>query len=316
MEDSNEFLGLILDSITEHIAVIDEQGDIRFVNQSWSTFGSQNECSTSHDWRTSNYIFVCDCAAKMGDEFGVLAVEGIKSVIEQKTEQFSLEYPCHSVDEKRWFIMRVSPFELSNERFFVISHQNVTERKLAEEAVDKLAKLDGLTDIYNRRAFDEFLSEQWDLCARLDQPISLAMIDLDHFKLLNDTYGHQVGDDCLMTIGALLNTFACRPGDLCARYGGEEFALIWANTPLLEAEVLTMQVLDKIRGLKIPNQDSSIAPYMTASIGLVEMMPSPEVDARELVAQADLLLYKAKAKGRNTVEIMNGRPDFATKHEG
>jgi diguanylate cyclase (GGDEF)-like protein len=217
------------------------------------------------------------------------------------------------MDEKRWFIMRVSPFKLSKERFFVISHQNVTERKLAEEAVDKLARLDGLTNIYNRRAFDEFLKEQWEVCTRLNQPMSLAMIDLDHFKLLNDTYGHQAGDDCLVVIGALLSSFASRPGDLCARYGGEEFALIWSNTDLEEAEVMTMQILDKVRALNIPNQGSSIVPYMTASIGLAEMMPSQEVDAKTLVTHADQLLYKAKAAGRNTAEQLKAGANYDDK---
>ncbi|WP_133013213.1 sensor domain-containing diguanylate cyclase [Marinomonas flavescens] len=301
MEDSDNFLRLILDSIAENIAVIDVCGDIRFINRSWAQFGDDNACSIAQDWSKVNYLSVCDSAALAGDEFGIQAGAGIKSVIDQKEAYFNLEYPCHSADEQRWFIMRVSPFALKNERFFVISHLDVTERKLAEKAVEKLARRDGLTNIYNRRAFDEILSEQWQQCLTLKQPISLAVIDLDHFKLLNDNYGHQSGDDCLVAVGALLKNFARRTGDVCARYGGEEFTVIWSYTTLLEAELLSKALLEEIRQLKIPNERSPIAPYLTASIGLVEMTPNRLLEPRDLIAQADDLLYKAKESGRNKV---------------
>lgn len=94
--------------------------------------------------------------------------------------------------------MRVTPFQVHNNDYFVISHQNITERKLAEEEVRNLARIDGLTGIPNRRTFDEFLCDEMKRCARLNKPICLAVIDVDHFKLLNDTYGHQSGDGCLV----------------------------------------------------------------------------------------------------------------------
>ena len=315
MEDSDDFLRLILDSIAENIAVIDEGGDIRFVNHSWSQFGSDNACSIAQDWSKVNYLSVCDSAALAGDEFGMLAGAGIKSVIDQKEAYFNLEGACHSNDEQRWFIMRVSPFALKQEHFFVISHQDVTERKLAEKAVQKLARRDGLTNIYNRRAFDEILSEQWQQCLTLKQPISLAVIDLDHFKLLNDTYGHQTGDDCLIAVSALLKNFARRTGDVCARYGGEEFAVIWSYTTLLEADVLSKALLEEIRQLKIPNERSPIAPYMTASIGLVEMTPNRILETRDLVAQADDLLYQAKESGRNKVSSLIITPSVTVENQ-
>ncbi|REG85046.1 sensor domain-containing diguanylate cyclase [Marinomonas pollencensis] len=311
MEDSNDFLRLILDSIAESIAVIDELGDIRFVNHSWSQFGSDNECAAAQDWSQVNYLSVCDGAALAGDEFGALAGAGIKSVIDQTEAYFNLEYPCHSDNEQRWFIMRVSPFSLNKEHFFVISHQDVTERKLAEKAVEKLARRDGLTNIYNRRAFDEILNEQWLQCLSVKQPISLAVIDLDHFKLLNDTYGHQTGDDCLIAVSALLKNFARRTGDVCARYGGEEFAVIWSYTTLLEAQSLSQALLEEIRQLRIPNERSPIVPYMTASIGLVEMTPNRILETRDLIAQADDLLYQAKESGRNKVSSLIVIPSTA-----
>jgi PAS domain S-box-containing protein len=210
MKNSHEFLNLVLDSITEHIAVIDDQGEIQYVNNSWSIFGSNNECAISNDWSGVNYIEECDRASLRGDEYGTKAGSGIRSVIDQNVSNFYFEYPCHSLNEKRWFMMRITPFQVDEKKYFVISHQDVTERKLAENEVKNLASLDGLTDIPNRRAFDEFLSQEWKRCARSNKPISLAIIDIDYFKLLNDTYGHQSGDECLVKIGVLLKKFVFR----------------------------------------------------------------------------------------------------------
>lgn len=302
MEKSQEFLKLVLDSVTEHIVVIDECGMIRFVNKTWSSFGSNNACLVNDDWDGVNYIEECDKAAAMGDEFGNKAGAGIRRVIENKEPSFYLEYPCHSLEAKRWFMMRVTPFQVQGCDYFVISHQNVTERKLAEQEVANLARIDGLTGIPNRRTFDEFLSNEMKRCARLKKPICLAIIDIDHFKLLNDTYGHQSGDDCLVRIGSLLKTFSNRPSDLCARYGGEEFALVWGDTGIKDAKKISETLLSKIRELNIPNEMSPVNHYLTASIGIVEVIPSQSSEESELISKADGMLYRAKENGRNKVE--------------
>lgn len=302
MQNSYDFLSLILDSITEHIAVIDELGEIQFVNNSWSTFGNNNKCCISHDWSGVNYLEECDKAKVMGDEFGITAGKGIRSVIDKSVAFFYFEYPCHSLDEKRWFMMGINPFQLGEKNYFVISHLDVTERKLAEEEVKNLARLDGLTNISNRRAFDEFLSHEWKRCTRLNKPISLAMIDIDYFKLLNDTYGHQYGDECLIKIAALLKTFVNRPSDMCARYGGEEFVLVWGDTSIGKALPLVNELLKKIITLNIPNCKSPTSQFLTVSIGLAEIIPNNTNSESELISTADTMLYKAKESGRNKVE--------------
>lgn len=302
MDSSHEFLRLVLDSITEHIVVINEAGDIQFVNKSWSTFGKDNECIIGDDWVGVNYINECDKASELGDEFAAQAGAGIRKVIKNSKSNFYLEYPCHSPDEQRWFMMRVTPFEVTGQNFFVISHQDITERKLAEDKVNNQARLDGLTNIPNRRTFDEFLHIEWRRCSRLKKPICLAIIDLDYFKLLNDHYGHQFGDECLIKVGKLLNTYANRPGDICARYGGEEFVLVWSDTSLKQAQQLSTDVLKKIVDLNIQNEDSPLKRYLTASIGLVEMIPTRGEDESTLICEADKMLYHAKHNGRNRVE--------------
>lgn len=302
MQMSHIFLGSVLDAIAEHIAVIDEQGEIQYVNKSWFTYGNKNKCGISHDWNGVNYLDECDKGSLMGDDFSTQAGKGIRSVITQRKSTFYFEYPCHSPDEMRWFMMRVTPLQVDKKRYFVISHQDVTERKLAEEEVKNLARLDGLTSIPNRRAFDEFLKNEWKRCCRLNMPICLAIIDIDYFKLLNDTYGHQAGDDALVKFGKLLKQFVNRPSDQCARYGGEEFVLVWGDTSLDQSLKLVNELLKKIIEFKIPNPKSPIHKYLTASVGLVQMLPDNTNSVSDLITDADCLLYKAKESGRNKVE--------------
>jgi diguanylate cyclase (GGDEF)-like protein len=314
MIESYEFLRRVIDAITEHIVVIDQNGAILFVNRSWTSFGNQNNCLiVDSSWQNINYLDVCNSAAAMGDEFGALAADGLRAVINNTEPLFYLEYPCHGPREKRWFMMRVSPFSMGQTRCFVVSHQNITERKLAEEQVLNLSRLDGLTGIGNRRRFDEFLHAEWNRCTRLGLPISLAIIDIDHFKLLNDTYGHLAGDDCLKAVGTALKAFANRPGDLCARYGGEEFAIIHGNTTLQQARLLAEQVLEAIRGLGIANEKSPTSPTMTASIGVAAMYPDQVSTETELIEAADKRLYQAKNQGRNRVVCQDEHPAGSAK---
>lgn len=301
MENSHDFLNQVIDSITEHIVVINEVGEIQFVNKSWETFANNNAYILDDGWSSVNYLDVCDKASAMEDVFGIIAGKGIRSVIENREKIFYLEYPCHSPDEKRWFMMRVTPFKSEGKKYFVISHQNITERKLAEEKVNNLALIDGLTNLANRRTFDEFLHEEWKRCIRLKHPISLAIVDLDHFKLLNDTYGHQYGDECLVKVGEILKEFANRPSDICARYGGEEFAIVWGDTSIEQAKKLSDRLLKEIISLNIENNKSPTESYLTASIGLAEMVPSRGSDETEIIREADNKLYKAKEDGRNRV---------------
>ena len=177
----------------------------------------------------------------------------------------------------------------------------------AEEKVLNLSRMDGLTDIANRRYFDEFLDNEWKRCTRLKLPLSLAIIDIDYFKLLNDTYGHQAGDECLRKIGAVLKEFAHRPTDLCARYGGEEFAIVLGATAENSLEMMS-DLLDAVRALGIANKNSHVIPILTVSIGLATIYPDIDTKAEELISTADEMLYKAKENGRNRVLYKNFRP--------
>lgn len=195
--------------------------------------------------------------------------------------------------------MRTSPLRTQASSYYVISHQNITERKLAEEAVLKLSFTDGLTDLANRRRFDDFLRSEWKRCARLHMPLTLVIIDIDNFKRINDTYGHQVGDTCLQVLGAALKERAKRPSDLCARLGGDEFAVVLGNTTLQTARVLAEKLVLSVRKLVIPDNSSRHDFHMTVSIGLSTAYPEKSGTEKELITAADTQLYFAKKKGKD-----------------
>lgn len=188
---------------------------------------------------------------------------------------------------------------------FVAVSRDVTERKTLEAKLALLANLDGLTGIANRRIFDETLERQWLQCAAEERPISLLLIDIDHFKALNDNYGHQCGDECLRQISATLGSAVRRAGDLAARYGGEEFAILLPDTceadALWVAERLRVEI--EATGLPHVGYDRTSAD-VTVSIGVATLRPVAGADpgnARMLVDLADQGLYEAKGAGRNRV---------------
>ena len=300
MIDNYEFLKTTINSLSEHIVVIDSTGLIRFVNRAWAVFGHENSCLTT-SWEDVNYLAVCDNSAASGEEFGSGAAKGIRNLIVAGQGEFNFEYPCNSSDEIRWFMMSVKPFDYLSDTYFLISHQNITKRKVAEDAVMALSRLDGLTGIFNRRWFDEFIAAEWSRCARLQVPISLAMIDIDFFKLLNDNYGHQVGDDCLVRIAKALACQGKRPGDLCARFGGEEFIYVFGNTNIKQALVVIDRLMAEIGRLQIPNERSTVLPIVTVSIGVAMMHPQETNNLKELINIADKRLFAAKINGRNQV---------------
>ncbi|WP_338365006.1 sensor domain-containing diguanylate cyclase [uncultured Pseudoalteromonas sp.] len=299
MINDKAFFKLVLDTMPDQVVVINSVGDIVYINRSWQNFGEQNDCACCEVWEQQNYLTECEKAAKKGDEFGLKALNGITSVISGTRDDFYLEYPCHSEDEKRWFMMRVVSFNHIENGYYAISHQNITERKLAEELVQKQLGIDGLTNIANRGYFDEFLIKEWNRCKRLNMPLSLVIIDLDDFKLLNDTYGHQQGDTCLKKVANLLKDFAKRPSDLCARFGGEEFVLVYGNTNSDQACNILYSLQKAFLALNIENKHSLPNKKLTVSMGATTVVPCDSFTSEELLKEADDLLYKAKNQGKN-----------------
>ncbi|QGG48547.1 diguanylate cyclase domain-containing protein [Heliorestis convoluta] len=179
---------------------------------------------------------------------------------------------------------------------------------LLEKAIEKLktlSSLDGLTELPNRRRFDEYLHTEWKRAYRNNIPISLIMLDIDHFKAYNDSYGHLGGDECLKEISRILNKKVRRPGDLVCRYGGEEFAIVLPETNLHGAEVLAENIRKSIEQRKIFHNSSPIHNVVTVSVGVATKIPQLITSWNDLILSADQALYKAKNQGRNRVVLAN-----------
>jgi diguanylate cyclase (GGDEF)-like protein len=180
----------------------------------------------------------------------------------------------------------------------------LTERerdlRSANRHLEALASIDGLSGLANRRSFDARLQVEWERAAGLKQPVALMMIDVDHFKLFNDNYGHLEGDQCLRVIAETLSAAASQSGDLAARYGGEEFVLLLPDTNLATALEIAGRLHHTVAALAIAHR---LAPcgHVTVSIGVASLTPIAGSDPQALIEAADSGLYAAKRKGRNMV---------------
>ncbi|MEC4985201.1 MAG: GGDEF domain-containing protein [Oscillatoria sp. PMC 1068.18] len=179
------------------------------------------------------------------------------------------------------------------------------ELATANLQLQRLATLDGLTEVANRRKFDEYLTQQWQQLAQEQKPLSLILCDVDYFKKFNDTYGHQVGDDCLKKIAATITTTLNQiiPEDLflVARYGGEEFSVILPKTPIKQALQIAENIRKKVKQLQIPHRDSCCSSYVTLSLGVATLIPHSAEATQTIIKLADVALYQGKEAGRDRV---------------
>jgi len=177
------------------------------------------------------------------------------------------------------------------------------ELKAANEKLKSISMTDGLTGISNRRSFDDNFNRAWGTALREGRAVSLVLIDIDNFKLYNDTYGHMAGDDCLKDVAQSINTFVRRHGDIAARYGGEEFIIILNETGLAGAATVAEKMRKAIEGLKIPHRASKTSKYVTISLGVSSIVPTKDSSPEALLETSDKMLYKAKEAGRNRTEV-------------
>lgn len=169
------------------------------------------------------------------------------------------------------------------------------------QELERLASLDGLTGVANRRQFDLHLKREWQRLLRETAPISVIMCDVDFFKAYNDTYGHQMGDECLKQIAKILENCAQRSTDLASRYGGEEFVIVLPNTGIKGALQVADKIQHQIRALEIEHQKSEVSGYVTLSLGVACQVPNHDRSPESLIKLADAALYEAKSKGRNCI---------------
>lgn len=188
----------------------------------------------------------------------------------------------------------------------LVTFVDQTEQHALSERMRQLAYMDGLTGVANRRHFDEALQSEWARCLRNGQPLALVMIDIDHFKRYNDTYGHQQGDACLQTVARVLRAGFRRAHDLVARYGGEEFVCLMPECDLAGVRVRAQALCQAVHGAGLAHSSSPTASVVTISLGVACLVPDAASCAQDLVARADANLYRAKLGGRNRVDDGTG----------
>lgn len=215
----------------------------------------------------------------------------------------------HRQGNWRWLLCRETVFHRNSEGvptqiFGTVT--DITERKQAEEALyevnrelKRLASVDGLTQVANRRSFDEYLLQEWQNLRNHPSPLTLILCDIDYFKLYNDAYGHQAGDICLQKVAQAIDCAVKRNSDLVARYGGEEFAVILPNTSLEGAKQVVDNIQREVNSLQIPHCQSKVGKYITVSMGISATSFKSAVSPDALIAAADRGLYQAKYEGRN-----------------
>ncbi|WP_338849495.1 diguanylate cyclase [Massilia sp. W12] len=194
--------------------------------------------------------------------------------------------------------LTLSPMFIQEALFIALLH-DISQHKESEQALRQLAHMDRLTNIANRRHFDQYLQKEWQRARRNRQPLSLLVLDVDHFKQYNDSLGHLAGDSCLQQVAQALQALAKRPGDLLARFGGEEFVLLYAEADQACAMNLAEQARQAVLQLQLQHPASNTP--LSVSIGCCTFYPDETREPESLFASADQALYQAKHDGRNCV---------------
>ncbi|MFE8703354.1 PAS domain S-box protein [Cytobacillus sp. FJAT-54145] len=209
-----------------------------------------------------------------------------------------------------WGLLNVSLLEDVSPNYVIGVVQDITQQKQVEEKLQIANKQltlysyqDGLTGIFNRRYFDDYLQTEWNRAYREGTPLTLILFDLDCFKLYNDTYGHNLGDMCLKKVAETAKNTAMRPGDVVARYGGEEFAMILPNTHKFGGEKKAEELRARIEELAIPHIRSKVSTFVTISVGVATITPTAHELPSTIIQAADEALYLAKKENRNCIRV-------------
>lgn len=177
------------------------------------------------------------------------------------------------------------------------------ELELMNKRFEEMSKLDPLTNLPNRRYFEERFTQEWFRAERTQQPLAILMIDIDFFKKYNDTFGHVKGDDCLIDVTVAIKETLSRGGDFLARYGGEEFIVLLPDTNLTGAYVVGENICKAVLAKQFENPDSELSPFVTVSVGGTAVLCNGPSQMESIINTADQALYNAKNTGRNRVVV-------------
>lgn len=247
--------------------------------------------STEHEW--PEMFKLCEEITRHKDE-QPLPVAFVSQDVEDKIELDA--YNAGASD----FLLLSRPAAIIQSRI-----QILVQLKQSQDQLLRSARIDGLTQVNNRREFERNIETEWRRAKRAKRTIAMIMIDIDHFKAFNDFYGHLAGDGCLRTVAKAIKSTIQRAEDMVCRYGGEEFAVILPDTDLHGAELLAQKMSEAVINLNITHERSDTEQMVTISAGVSCLNPFLEGSPHDLIEQADKALYYAKASGRNQVALIN-----------
>ncbi|MEB0135384.1 EAL domain-containing protein [Actimicrobium sp. CCC2.4] len=295
LRESERFVRATIDALSEHICVVNETGRLLAVNKAWANYGNDSDEVTAIDWRGFNYLTMCDAAAASGLEDGRLLAQGMRAVLAGTQEDFHYEYRCGTAARPSWFLARLTRFPQGGPMRVVVSHENITDSKLAQKHLTYLAHYDNLTGLPNRVLFYDRLKQVLLQAERSNWMVGVMFIDLDHFKAVNDTLGHAAGDTVLQQASRRILD-SLRANDTVGRLGGDEFGVFLPDlaTPQ-DAAMLAGKIT---QALSLPFVIAGTELFVTPSIGIT-LYPRDGNTADVLISSADTAMYRAKELGRN-----------------
>jgi diguanylate cyclase (GGDEF)-like protein/PAS domain S-box-containing protein len=301
--ESAQFAESTINTVPETICVLDKTGVIIGVNQAWRDFYDVNsdDPQARNYALGTNYLQLCKSAIGVGAAEAPLMAEGLAAVLAGERDLFSLEYPCDSPTEKRFFFVQVKRY-LGESGHVLVAHGNITERKLLELELANIAQTDVLTGLNTRRHFMQLSEIELSRTSRYGGALSVIMLDIDHFKRINDTHGHQVGDTAIQLLAAVCKE-QLRDLDVIGRLGGEEFAVTMPNANDAQAMVVAERLRVAIEAASVPILRGEPL-HFTVSIGVTTLkndLHNGAINLGTLLDQADKALYDAKHGGRNQV---------------
>lgn len=309
MLESELLAASTVDALTARMAILDESGSILAVNQAWRDFASTNAGLLLNGDVGANYLEICDAAAGRPIDGPRVIGDGIRAVLSGERSEFSLEYPYHSADKESWFTVRVTRFAASEPKRVVVAHENITDRRLAEEQLRHQSLHDALTGLPNRSLFKDRLTQCLARAKRDPKYLfAVLFLDLDRFKMINDSLGHAVGDRLLVTVAERIQR--CLPrvdgeahgGHMLARMGGDEFTIILDDiTDSARAAIVAAQVLQE---LSVPVEIFGHRVFTAVSIGIADGNAQYE-RVEDIVRDADAAMYHAKSAGKGRYAVFN-----------
>lgn len=222
----------------------------------------------------------------------------------ENAEELLISGKLESVKDIEHYQCLVQEYKgLLNQARRLVKIADLMELKLKHiyQGLEEISNTDFLTNLFNRRYFEENLKKEWLRSLRLDLPLSIIMIDIDHFKEYNDTYGHAEGDKCLQNIAGIIQKSIKKQNGLAARFGGEEFIILLPETDLAEVRYLAELIADNIARLDLPHRGSPIYHKVSVSMGIASLRAKEDITHDILVKMADDALYLAKAEGKNCI---------------